>query len=431
MKLGDVFLCTARKLARAHAQRWFGTAVAGLVAILHSQGLGQEAVRMSLAGEAAAEARRSAALRPEYYNIRFGPTAWSFAAGLDLEGNDNIRFDARDPEADLTVRPQLTSRMDWRISDRNSLNLALGAGYSAYLEHPELNRFFVAPGSELALDFYAGDFWINLHERLAITENAYQDPTVVGTADYSQLQNNAGMTTTWDLNKLVFRLGYDHANYFELTGGGGPPDGASEIASLSGGYRFGPEMETGLESGGGLTRYNGALAAIKLATDWNAGVFLESQPTEHVHLRARAGYTLYSPGESEAHLAAEEFTGIYARLALNHRLNQFVEYQLNGGRSISFGFFAGTIDLYDATLQVRWHLFQKISVGTWFGFEHGSQVLIGTETFDRFGPGLSLERPITRRMSASLRYQYYQRQSNIPGDDYAVNIVTMNFAFRL
>ena len=431
MKLGDVFLGTARRLARGDIQRRCSAAVVGLAVLLHSQGLGQEAVRMSFAGEAAAEARRSAALRPNYYNIKLGPTAWSFAAGLDLEGNDNIRFDARQPETDLTVRPQLTLHMDCRTSDRNSLNLAVGAGYSAYLEHPGLNRFFVTPGSELALDFYAGDFWINLHERLSITENAYQDPTVVGTADYSQLQNNAGMTTTWDLNKLVLRLGYDHANYSELTGAGGRPDGESEIASLSAGYRFGPEMEAGLESGAGLTRYNGANAAIKQAADWNAGVFLESQPMERVHLRARAGYTLYSPGQSDAHLAAEEFTGIYARLGLNHRLNQFVDYELNGGRSISFGFFAGTIDLYDATLQVRWHLFQKVSLGAWFGFEHGSQVLIGSETFDRFGPGLGLERPITARMSASVRYQYYQRRSNIPGDDYAVNIVTMNLAFRL
>jgi hypothetical protein len=434
MNLGDVFLGVVWKFAVDHVHCLHGP-VALVVAITACSGtpgqlLAQEAVRMSLAGEAAAEARRSAALAPDYYNIRLGPIAWSLAAGLDLEANDNIRFDSRDAKADLTLRPQLDSRMNWRISDKNSINLAVGAGYSAYLQHSELDRFFVAPDSELSLDLYAGDFWLNLHERLSITKNAYQDPTVIGTADYSQLQNSVGLTSTWDLNKLVIKVGYDHANYSELTGGG-VPDGQSEISSLSAGYHFGPEIEAGLESGGGVTRYSGANTMIKEASDWNAGAFLETQPLEHIRLRAGVGYTLYSPQASGGQVSAAEFAGVYARLGLNHRLNKFVEYDLNGGRNISFGFFGGTIDLYNAALQVRWHLFQKISLGTWFGFEHGSQVLIGRETFDRFGPGLSLERPITRKMSGSVRYQYYQRRSDIPGGDYAVNIVTMSFAYRL
>jgi len=396
-----------------------------------SAALAQEAVRMSLSGEAAEQARKSAAATPDYYNIRLGPTVWSFAAGLDFEENDNIRFDSHDAKADLALRPQLDSRMDWRVSDKNSINLALGAGYSAYLQHSELDRFFVAPGSELSLDLYAGDLWFNFHERLSITKNAYEDPTVVGSADYSQLQNTAGLTGTWDLNKLVLKLGYDHADYSELTGGGGVPDGQSEISSFSAGLHFGPGIEAGLESGGGLTCYSGQNTIIKQATDWNAGAFLEAQPMQYVHLRAAAGYTVYSPQSSVAQGAANEFTGVYARLDLSHRLNRFLEYTLNGGRTISFGFFGGTIDLYQAALQARWHLFQKMSAGTWFGFEHGSQVLAGQETFDRYGPGLSLERPITRRMSGSVRYQYYQRHSDIPGGDYTVNIVTMSFAYRL
>ena len=183
--------------------------------------------------------------------------------------------------------------------------------------------------------------------------------------------------------------------------------------------------------GAGLTRYDSASTTIQGASDWNTGAFTETQLMEHVHLRARAGYTIYSPQAGTVQLATDDVTGAYARLGLTHRVNQFVEYELSGGRNISFGFFGGTIDLYDATLQARWHLFQKVSVGTWFVFEHGSQVLIGSETFDRFGPGLSLERPITRKMSGSVRYQYYQRQSDSPGGDYSVNIVTMNFAFRL
>ena len=403
----------------------------GLYLEASTQSAGQEAVRMSVAGEAAAEGRRKAALTADYYNLQLGPTKWNFVAGLDLEGNDNVRFDSSQREADLVLRPQVTAGMAWQVSDVNSLNLAFGAGYSAYVLHPELDRFFVGPGSELSLDLYAGGFWINLHERLSITENAYQDPTVVGVGNYSQLQNTAGLAGTWDLNKLVVRLGYDHANYALLAGDGGSPDGDSEVFAFSAGYRIAPEALAGVESGGGLLRYHGEDVAINRATDWNVGAFMDAQVMEHVRINARAGYTVYAPEVSDAHAPADEFTGIYARLALNHRVNRHVDYELSGGRSITFGFFSGTIDLYNALLGARWHLFRKLGLGTSFEFEHGSQVLAGHETFDRFGPGLSLDRSITRKLSGSIRYQYYQRQSDVPGGDYVINIVTLSLVYRL
>ncbi len=392
---------------------------------------GQEALRMSLAGEASAEARRRVASTPDYYNVQFGPTLWNIATALDLEANDNIRFDSTGAKADLVVRPQINSRMAWRISDQNGLNVSFGAGYSAYVQNSAFNRFFIAPGSELSFDIYAGDFWINLHDRLSITENAYQDPTVVGTGDYSQLQNVAGLNATWDLNKIVVRLGYDHANYTVVTGVGGVPDGASEVFSLSAGYRVAPEILAGLESGGGLLRYSGENAGVTRAADCNVGGFIEAHVTEHVNVRAGVGYTIYAPEARAAQMNAPEFSGVYARLGLDHRVNRRVEYGLSGGRNISYGFFGGTIDLYSAMLQARWHLFQKLGLGTWFQFEHGSQVLAGRETFDRFGPGVSLERSITRKLSGNLRYQYYQRQSDVSGQDYVVNIVTLNLVFKL
>jgi len=112
-------------------------------------------------------------------------------------------------------------------------------------------------------------------------------------------------------------------------------------------------------------------------------------------------------------------------------VNRYVEYSLTGGRSISFGFYAGTVDMYTTTLEMRWHLFQKLNVSVGFGFEHGTQVLVGQETFDRFGPHVAMGRPITAKMSGALRYQYYQRESDFAGGDYAINLVTLNLSYRL
>jgi hypothetical protein len=387
----------------------------------------QETIRMSLAGEAAAEARRKAVSATDDCTVHLGPSSWTFGSALDVQANDNILFASSEPEFDVIVSPQISTRMVWPFSERNNASLAVGTGYSAYVLHSEFNRMFVTPGSELSFDLYVGDFWIDLHEGLSITKNSYEDPTVVGIADYSQLQNSVGVTGTWDLNKIVVRLAYDHANYVMLHGEGGLPDGRSEILGLSAGYNWKPLTTFGVETGGGWIEYTGAGAPDERARDWNIGTFVEAHPMEYVSLKASAGYTVYSPVSS----AGSAFTGIYARLGLNHRLNRHLEYHLSGGRSISFGFYAGTIDLYSANLDLRWHLFQKLSLWTGFEFEHGSQVLIGHETFDRFGPHLSLERQITAKMSGALRYQFYDRRSDVAGGDYTVNLVTLNIAYRL
>jgi hypothetical protein len=396
-----------------------------------STAVGQEAVRMSLAGEAAAEERRKVELASDDYNLRLGPSAWAFTWELGLEANDNIDFVSSDPELDLIARPQLDARMFWRVSNENKVNLALGVGYSAYTIHPEYSRLFITPGSELSLNIYAGDFWVELHERFSITENAYQDPTVVGTADYSQLQNVAGLAATWDLNKVVLRLGYDHANYAPLSGTGGFPGGDSDILNSSAGHAFATGVLLGLESGGGQISYHGDSSPVKQAIDWNVGMFLRTQLMQYIAVTAAAGYTVYSPIATATPIAEPDFTGVYARLGLEHRVNQYVEYSLTGGRTINFGLYSGTFDMYTDGLQARWHLFQKLSIGTAFEYEHGAEILTGGETFDRFGPRLSLERPITAKLSGALRYQFYQRTANVPGGNYVINLLTLSLVYQL
>lgn len=392
-------------------------------------GLAQEPARPSLARESAAETRRKAESAPGACNVQLGPSKWALAAEMNVEANDNIGFAANHRTFDLILRPQVNARMVCPVSNQNRLNFSLGAGYSEYTLHPSLNRLFVVPGSEVLFDCYMADLWINVHDRLSVTRNAYEDPTLVGSADYSQMQNSAGLTVTWDLNKVIATLGYDHANYVPLSGGqGGLPGGVTDTFSSSLGYHAGPQVTIGVESSGGWIDYDDA--ATGHSVDWSLGTFVEAQPLEYIKIGAAAGYTVYAP-QTVAGIASQEFTGVYSRLHVTHRVNQFVDYNLTGGRSVSFGFFAGTIDMYTASFEARWHLFRKLSMATAFDFEHGSEILLGRETFDRFGPRITLERAITQKLSSSVRYQYYKRRSDIPGGDYELNIVTLNIVYQL
>jgi hypothetical protein len=386
---------------------------------------------MSMAGAQAAAAQRRAASTIGYYNLKLGPTAWNFGAGLGVDYNSNVNNTEYNPEGDFIFRPQINTRMLWPLTDKNSLNLALGAGYSAYLSNQQLDRLFLTPGSGLSYDIYVGDFWINLHDRFSITENSYQDPTVTGTGDYSQLQNALGTTVLWDLNKVMLKFGYDHVNYASLQSTGNQPDGVMEVASVSAGYALKPQMLAGLELGGGLINYTGENRPYSNARQWNVGGFYDTPMSQYMHLTLHAGYTVYMP-ETTPLTAIDntEFNGMYAELDVNHRLNEYVTYTLSAGRTINLAFYGGTVDEYYARLSASWKILRKMTLGTSLSYEYGTQLSGTPETWDRYGFSVNLGRTITTKLTASLGYQYYLRQSDLPGRSYDLNVVSLNFNYN-
>ena len=390
---------------------------------------GQEAVRMSIASAQAAEARRQAQSTVGYYNLKLGPTGWKFGTGLEVEFNDNVENQEVHREGDVIFRPQLNAQMIWPLSQMNSINLSLGAGYSFYVEHPGLNRLFLTPGSQLGFDLYVGDFWINLHDRFSLSEDAYQDPTVSGTGDFARFENAIGVAALWDLNKVIVRSGYDHVTYISLGANQGQPDGTSEVFSLSAGYALKPGMLLGVELGAGLLHYDSTNVEFTDASQWNAGVFYDAKLSEYMSFRGSVGYTVYQPDNTGLTNAPGDFTGLYTELGLSHRVNQYVDYTLSAGRTINFAFYGGTIDLYYARWQANWQLLRKITLGTTFEFEHGTQISFGAETFDRYGPGISVGRSITSKLSGGLAYHYYWRGSDVPGRNYTVNVVSLNLSY--
>lgn len=397
---------------------------------------GQEAVRMSIASEQAAEARQKAATSIGYYNLKLGPTAWNFGAGLGTEYNSNVYLTEDNSQGDFIFSPQINTRMLWPVSDKNSISLALGGGYQAYVENPNLSRWFITPGSELSFDLYAGDFWINLHDRFSITQNNYQDPTVVNSGDYSQLMNDLGVSAVWDLNKATVKGGYDHVNYDSLTGEnsqnfGGQPSGYSEVFSASAGYALKPGMLLGLEIGGSLITYTTTTTNTPYsnAKQWNVGGFYDAPLSEYIHITAHAGYSVYSPESSGATATSDDFTGIYGQLDITHRVNQYVTYTLSGGRTLNVVYYGGTIDRTFVHWQANWQVLRKITLGTSFGYEHGTYLYVGGETYDQYGPGISLSRAITGKLTGSLGYRYYWRDSDQAGRNYTVQVVSLNLNY--
>ena len=55
----------------------------------------------------------------------------------------------------------------------------------------------------------------------------------------------------------------------------------------------------------------------------------------------------------------------------------------------------------------------------------------GGETFDQYGPRITLGRPLTAKLSSSLAYQFYWRGSDLPGRDYTVQYSELEFQLQV
>ena len=177
------------------ANRSWGQALLATVGWLALAGLvhGQEALRFSMAGDLAAATQQQANSSLGYYNLLLGPTAWRFASGLGLEYNDNVRLQDNG-ESDLIIRPSVNTQMHWPLTLKNSLDVVAGTpAIRNICNTPDLSQFFINPGSGLSFNVYAGDFKINLHDRISITEQAYENAGASGAnQNLTSLQNTAG-----------------------------------------------------------------------------------------------------------------------------------------------------------------------------------------------------------------------------------------------
>lgn len=383
---------------------------------------GQEALRLSLADEATAQSRQQAAASIGYYNLLAGPTAWRYSAGLGLEYDDNVFLRKDNRQGDFIFRPNVDTRMHWPVTEKNSLDVSITGGYSYYTHNHDFDQFYIYPDSGLSFDIYAGDFAINLHDRVSITENGYQNPGANG--NNIRLENAAGPSIVWDLGTVVSSLDYEHANYIGLNSNQ-QPDGTSENALATLGVRVLPKLLVGAEAGGGKVNYdqsNGFFSPN--GKQWNTGGFFRAQMSQHINAKFDAGYTTFLPQ------ALSDTDGYYFQLSVSHRVNRFLNYTLSASRATDFQFYGQPYRYYSVEFEPNWNVLKKFKVSTPFWWRKGTPVYNPTANFDQFGVGINVGRALTQKLSANVYYRFVEETSNQLNLNYTDNIAGLNLAYQ-
>ncbi|MGZ8900121.1 MAG: hypothetical protein ACXW3Z_08500 [Limisphaerales bacterium] len=398
----------------------------------------QDAIRPSLAGEAAAEARRQSLDRIPY-NLLMGPVRFRFSATAGFEYSDNINVAEVNTQEDFIFRPQVNFNALWPVTQLNTLRMDIGIGYAFYLDHSEYNTnsILLTPNSQLSFDVFVGDFRINFHDRFSLEQDPIGEPGLSNVADYGRFQNTAGVSVLWDLNKAVATFGYDHYTFISTTDEFEYLDRNSDI--LLGSISFAVSDTTGLgvESGYIFNRYDQDV--LNDSETFSIGAFLETQITSYLKVRVAGGYQNinfdgstvflgpFPDGSFLPFMDSGELDDFYVNVLISHRINSAITHRLSAGHEAQLGVNSNYIELNYVRHTATWNIINRTLLSTEFFYEDAedSGGFIN-ESLQRYGGALSLGYQLTRHVTLGARYQYTQKDSDVPLRDYKQNRVSVD-----
>ncbi|NGO38746.1 outer membrane beta-barrel protein [Limisphaera ngatamarikiensis] len=401
---------------------------------------GQEALRSSLTGQMALEAKRRR-IAAGWGDLRLGAWRFDLNATLALELNDNIRYEEVNPRSDLVVRPGFAVAALYPVTEKNVLTLNSGISYNAFLTHPDLNYLHVSPDSNLSFDVFVGNLLLNFHNRFHYTQEVADQPDVRGSFNYGRLDNQSGLLAVWDLNKLVVAFNYDHQIYQSTDDRYRFTDRTAELFGLRVGWLVTPLTPVGLEFGVGWTDFNNEDPGLPIRLNdlfhYSAGLFYEMPAGRFIRLRAGAGYVVYDPTTDVmiGGRGGEPVDGVYADLSVQHQLTQHIRYVLSAGQQVRSGWYADALRSWYGNLTVSWNILRGYSLATSAGYERseeeGGSWFVDPEVYDRYSVGVAIGKRLGPNLAASLGYSHIVRDSNIHWRSYTQNrlVLTGTYTF--
>ncbi len=394
---------------------------------------GQEASRQSTTSDAAVAAR-AGQVEGRPYTIKEGDFRLLITPEIGLEYNGNINTSSFDPQQDFILRPAVGFIASYPIGKRNLLSLNANIGYQQYFEHPEYSRFSLTSGSQVSFDLYAGDYWINLHDRFAYTQDSSQQAAVANTASYGGFDNTAGLSVSRDFRDLVPTLGYDHHTYIASAQQYQYMDSGAEMVNGQLGFTLHPTVTAGLEANGSFTTYDQHY--LNNNTGCSGGAYADWKPGHYLRIQARGGYSAYLFDQTSYVIKAVDQNAWYLGLTVTHDITEAISYSLSAGHELRLGIQSDTIEDWYARANVNWKLVKNLTLNTGLSYESGMQGAGSAtrsvqENYNWLSGNLGLSHPITKRLTASLDYRFTIRSSNLPSRDYTQNVVGLRVTYSL
>jgi hypothetical protein len=232
----------------------------------------------------------------------------------------------------------------------------------------------------------------------------------------------------------VLTVGYDHQNFISSSSEYEYTDRASELIVARAGFRFHPTVTAGVEATASFTTYDQTV--LNDNSGYSIGVYADWRPGPYLRVQPRVGYTIYQFQHTSQTNRTSDLDSWYVDLTATHDISETVSYALSAGHEVRLGIEADAIEAWYCRPTVNWKIIKHTTLQTSLFYEHGKQGVGNvagnlTETYDWFGGGFAISRPLMKRLTGSLSYRITLRSSDGANRDYTQNLVGLLLTYRL
>jgi hypothetical protein len=288
----------------------------------------------------------------------------------------------------------------------------------------------ISPDTQIDFDMLVGDVQLTVYDAISIENDPVDEPSLSNSANFSRLNNTAGVDALWEANEyLELGLGYYYSMLQSLNEEFQALD--SNIQGLKGhiGWKAMPSTTIGIRGNARMIQYSETV--LNDGFLWDAGPYIETQPSEYISLGASAAFsggTFGSTGTIGDN--ASDLSTYIAEGHINHHVNEYLTHSIEGGRNIRIGTTSNFYELYFLRHSAQWDVLTDVTLNTNVFVDKGTTSGgLYEEEFDRWGAGAALGYQITERLQAALGYNYLQKISNIPDRNYGQNRIFLDLRY--
>jgi hypothetical protein len=223
----------------------------------------------------------------------------------------------------------------------------------------------------------------------------------------------------------VATLGYDHYLYVSTNSDLDYLDRNAEVLVGSLAFTLTNTTGVGLESSFVHTYYDQNVLNNSNAV--TAGAFLETQLTNYMRVRVAGGYQMINFDNTGSVFDSNDVHDYYANILISHRLNAYITQTLSAGHENQLGINSNFITLNYVRYTATWNIIRNTLLSTEGFFEDAddSGGFID-EHLHRYGGAITIGYQLTPHVTLGLRYQFTEKDSDVPFRSYTQNRISFD-----
>jgi hemolysin activation/secretion protein len=197
-----------------------------------------------------------------------------------------------------------------------------------------------------------------------------------------------------------------------------------------------PKVTVGVESSASFTTYE--QQALNNNNAYSVGPYVEFRPGPYFTLTVRGGYSINQFANTSTNIQTASQNSWYGSINITHKPRASISYSLDIGREVQSGAQSDLVEDWYVRPNITWKIINGLDFNTAISYERGDQGVGSTGSlpgspnskFSWYTGELSLQHPLTSRLTLSLDYRLTVRTSSAPNDGYTQNMIGLQLTYR-